>query len=375
MRALEKAGKLDRAIEFLPDDEALAEREARREGLTRLELSVLLAYGKITLFEELLSSDVPDDPYSQQELWVYFPEPLREQFKKEMQEHPLRREIIATYITNSVLNRMGSTFMFRLMEETGESYPNIAGAYAAVREMFRARRLWSAIGDLDNQVPASRQIDMLIIVQRLLARASLWLLRHRRSPLDIERVVNHFSPGIIALEAEFPRLLETLDGVLMRQTCQELIEGGVPEDLARTVASLDALYSGLDLVEISTQTGLPVTVIAGVYFDLAGRLELNWLAGNIAELETANHWQNRARSALLNSLYDQARLLTADVLTLTPDEENLGKRLDAWMKRNRSGIERCHGIFADLRAAGQPDLAMLSVALREISNLVQGVEA
>ncbi|MCP5419696.1 MAG: NAD-glutamate dehydrogenase [Gammaproteobacteria bacterium] len=371
MRSLEKAGQLNRALEFLPSDEELAEREAAREGLTPPEIAVLLAYGKIALHAELLTSDVPEDSYLQNDLLAYFPQPLRERFYDAMQNHPLRREIIATYITNSMLNRMGSSFAFRLWEETGETYPNIARAYSAARETFDARRLWSAIETLDNQVSAALQTQMISHSQRLLERASLWLLRHRRPPLEIEAVVRQFGPGVATLAAALPDLLQAGESDDLQVGREELVRGGVPVELAQWVASLDALYSALDLVEVAAQTELPEVEAAAIYFGLVKHLELNWLRRSILDLPANNHWQNRARGALLNSLYDQGRALTIDVIRTTDQGVPPVQRLQTWLAHNHAGIDRCRTMFADLRTAGQGDLAMLSVALRETASLVR----
>lgn len=371
IRTLEKMGKLDRTLEFLPSDQEITEREAAQQGLTPPEIAVLLAYGKIALYEELLESDVPEDTYLRNELLAYFPSPLRKSFAQEMDNHPLRREIIATYITNSMLNRMGSSFAFRLWEETGESYPNIARAYTAARELFDTRQLWSAIESLDNQVPAELQIFMMSLSQRLLERSSLWLLRHRRSPLPIEAIVAQFHPGVTILKAELPNLLKAAELEQLENAQQRFLDAKVPEELARWVASLDALYCAFDLVEVAGQRELSVTVIATVYFTLISHLNLNWLRQSIAELPVNSHWQSRARSALLNGLYDQGRLLTADVFQSTSPEDHPEKRLSTWFDNNQDKVERCQNIFADLRSAGQPDLAMLSVALRETASLMQ----
>ncbi len=372
IRALERSGKLNRELEFLPNDEQLAEREATGKGLTPPELAVLLAYGKIVLYEELLHSDVPEDPYLHNDLLIYFPEPLREPFATTMESHPLRREIIATYITNSLLNRMGSVFNFKLQEETGESGAVIARAYSAAREMFAARQLWADIEALDNRVAASVQIDLHLQSRRLLEQATLWLLRNRRPPLVIDTLVNQFSAGISVLRAELPKLLHNAENEEFQRSCQQLTDAGVPDDLARSVVALELLYSALDIIEVATQSQLPVEHVARVYFSLASQLELTWLHESITNLPAANQWQHRARASLLGGLYAHGRTLTADVLNTTPADLEADGRLEAWLRHNRGAVERCKGMFNDLRAAGQPDLAMLSVALQATGNLAQG---
>ncbi len=372
MRSLEKAGKLDRALEFLPNDEELAAREAAREGLTPPEIALLLAYGKIALHQELLASDAPEDPYLNNELRAYFPQPLGRAYDAALESHPLRREIVATSITNSLVNRMGAGFAFRVWEETGASYPDITRAYTAAREMFAARQLWTAVETLDNRVPAAVQTAMLRHSQRLLERACLWLLRQRRAPLAIEAAVAQFSAGIAAVREVLPELLQAAAKDEWQRDYQRFTEVGVPAELAQWIASLDALYSALDLVEVAEQAQLPVVTVGAVYFALVNRLELNWLRRSIIYLPAASHWQNRARTALLQGLYDQGRRLTAAVLQTTPPELSPEERLHVWLTRNRSGVERCRSLYADLRAAGQPELAMLSVALRETANLAPG---
>jgi glutamate dehydrogenase len=271
-----------------------------------------------------------------------------------------------------MLNRMGSEFLIRLLEDSGDSLPDIARAYSAARELYAARGLWQEIDGLDNRVPAAVQIELHWISRGLLERASQWLLRNRRPPLAVEAVVAQFRPGIAALGAALPQLLAPAEQALFELGKQQLIERGVPAELARAVISQPVLYSALDIIEVATHAQLPVEDVASIYFALASQLEMNWLRESIINLPTANHWQRRARAALLNNLYDQGRSLTADVLKL-PVAGPPQARLHAWLERNRQLIERCLGLFADLRAASQqPDLAMLSVALRETDNLAQG---
>ena len=372
IRSLERSGKLDRALEFLPSDEDIAEREANGQGLTGPELAVLLAYSKMNLFEELIQSDVPEDAYLQQELLAYFPEPLQERYSELMQSHPLRREIIATYITNSVLNRMGSAYVIRLQEDSGEAAPDIARAYSAARALFDARALWHNIDALDNQIDAAVQIKMHLESRRMLERTSQWLLRNRRSPLNIETVFKQFKTGIDELALTLPELLKNEQQQQYEQALQELIDAGVPDGLARQVVSLPALYSALDIIEVAENNQLPVVDAARVYFSLAERLEIGWLRHSIMELPVATHWQRRARAALLNGLYDLGRALTGDVIRSQSEQPDVDKRMGEWLKRNQNVVERCLNMFTDLRSGGQhPDLAMLSVALREVSNLAQ----
>src|SRR5215216_746180 len=211
MRNLERAHRLDRRLEFLPRDEELAERKAAGRGLTRPELAVLLAYAKIVLQDELVASDVPEDDYLADDLERYMPPKLRERFRRQLRRHPLRRDIIATYITNSMVNRAGSTFANRLREETGASPPEVARAYTVAREVFDVRRLWKDLAALDNVVPAEVQLELQAEGRKMIERSALWFLRNRRQPLDIASTVSHFAPGIASLAQELDKLLAPAD--------------------------------------------------------------------------------------------------------------------------------------------------------------------
>lgn len=375
VRSLEKMGKLDRALEYLPSDDVLAERQTAGKGLTRPEISVLLAYSKITLYEELLASDVPEDPYLSSDFECYFPTPLRERFRGDMQSHRLRREIIATHVTNSIVNRMGATFAHQLREEVGASAPDIVRAYAVAREVFNMRGLWADIEALDNRIPANVQIGMMIKGQKLIRRATVWFLRNRRRPLNIAATVSHFAQGVAALVTGIPEPLVASDRTTLKETAKLLVNAGVPVELANRVTSLDAIFPVLDIVEVASTTGLTVEDVAAVYFMLVGRLGLHWLHDQIAALPVENHWQALAKTALHDELYSQQRALAAEVLQMSPKTRNAETRIEAWLTQNRALVEHCLQVLTDLKISGTIELAMLSVALREIRGLVQSGEA
>jgi len=373
IRLLEKQEKLNRELEYLPSDEVMQERAANGQNFTAPELAVMLAYGKIALYEAIISSDVPEDHYLHKYLVQYFPKALRNSLTREMESHPLRREIVATYITNSLLNRMDSAFAFYLWDETGESYANIVRAYVTARGIFGMKMLWDAIEQLDNQVDAQVQQQMLIQSQDLMERVSLWLLRNRRSPLNIESEVDRFKPTVSTLKAEVWQWLPESVSATLQATADRYVSHQVPEEMAQWVASLDTLYSALDITEVMLRTEEDCAVVAPIYFELAARLQVNWLRARIMNLTVKGHWQMRARAALLNSLYDHLRQLTANVLGDTASENSAEHRLQQWMNTNLTPVDRCQNVFNDLRqTTGEPDMAMLSVAVRELANLIRG---
>jgi glutamate dehydrogenase len=369
IKALERGHQLDRKLEFLPSDAGLAERRAAGRGLTRPELAVLLAYSKVTTNEQLLASDVPEDPYLSDDLERYLPAKLREPFREQVRRHPLRREIIATHVTNSMVNRAGSTFVHRLGEETGAAAPDIARAYTVAREVFEARRLWKDIDDLGDLVAADVQTALMAEGRRLVERATRWLLRNRHQPLDIAAEVSHFAPGIAALGQALPKLLAPNEAESLGDTCERFGAQGVPADLATRTASLDALYSGLDIIEVASAEEETVEAVAAVYFALGARLDLHWLRDQINGLPAESHWQTLAKGALRDDLSSEQRQLTAQVLRNHEVGHDAEAMIDAWVAGNRAAVRRCEAMLDDLKQADSVEIAMLSVALREIRNL------
>ncbi len=369
IRTLEALGRLNRSLEYLPSDDQIAEREAAGQGLTRPELAVLLAYAKIRLYDDLLETDIADDPYLSKELQAYFPKAIRSRFANRTDSHPLRREIIVTHVTNSMINRMGNTFRMRVQEATGCNTADVARAYAAAREVFRAREIWRAVEALDNKVPAAIQYEMLGETVRLLDRATLWLLRNLRAPIQIAATIEQFAPVADSVAARLPGLAKGATREALRRRARYFTAAGVPKELAERLSQTDGHYASLDIAEVAQAGDLDVEDVTDVYFGLGAKLDLPWLNQRIRMLPQATHWQTRARAALRDELFADLRSLTAMLLRETRDIRGTDARLRAWLEAREDGVERCRQLFADLQNADSQDLAMLSVAVREIRTL------
>jgi glutamate dehydrogenase len=361
---LEGSRKLDRDLEALPSSEEMAERTREGRGLTRPELAVQLAYSKVELYAQLLDSDVPEDPHLSTELDRYFPAPLPQRFADEIRGHRLRREIIATQVINNMLHGGGTTFVFRLHEESGAPASEIARAYAAARDIFGMRPQWAEIEALDGQVETDVQTHMLLQGRRLVERGSRWLLAHRSRPIDIGATVHFFSPGASVLAKALPRLLGPSDVEPLMVQAEELEQAGVPPALAQRVAGLATMFATFDVVEVAEESGLDVEEVAGVHFRLGDRLDLHWLRDRIVELPRDDRWRALARAALRDDLYSLHRNLTAEVLR-QPDRD-----VDAWIDGN-AAAERCMQTLAEIRVGHVFDTTTLPVAVREVRNLLQ----
>jgi glutamate dehydrogenase len=369
LRRLEQTHKLDRELEALPTDDELAERKRDHLGLTRPELATLLSYSKIHLYSALLESDVPEDPHLSAELGRYFPDPLPERFGEWTPQHRLRREIAATQIVNNMLHGGGTTFAFRLHEETGAPASEIARAYAVARDIFQMRPQWAEIEALDNRVSADVQIGMLLQGRRLIERGSRWLLRRIERPIPIASVVHRFEPGVAALYEAVPRLLDPADAEPIESYAAELRETGVPPALATRVASLGTMYAALDVVNIAGDADLDVESVAAVHFQLGSRLQLHWLRDRIFELPRDDRWRALARAALRDDLYGLHQALTREVLRSRRDGEDAGELVNRWIEGNPAA-ERCLQTLADIRVGRTFDMTTLPVAVREVRNLI-----
>jgi glutamate dehydrogenase len=369
IRALEKAGKLNRQVEFLPSDDEFAERRARKAGLTAPERAVLLAYSKIVLSEELERSALVDDPYVSQALVGYFPPLMREKYPDLIPKHPLRKEIISTVVANTMINRTGSIFAHRMQEETGASQEEVVRAYLLARDIYGLESLWQDIDALDNRVPAKLQYEMLIDAGRVLLRAVLWFLRRRREKFPIAKVIEIFRPGLETLQARIPAILSPGDRAAWETNVARLVTGGVPKALAERLAALESLYAVLDVTEVAIEQKMGIDPIAELYFALVGELDLRWIGEKVSLLPTDTPWQALARNALRDDLASQQRALTQSIAKMSPDTIDPRQMLVVWRERYAPAIARLKSMTEELTHAGNLDLAVLSVLLRELRTL------
>jgi glutamate dehydrogenase len=366
LRYLEKSGRLDRELEFLPSDDDLLVRKGTCAGFTSPERAIISAYSKMTLYDQLFASEVSEDPYVANTIALYFPSVLGERFRRQMDRHPLRREIIASQLTNEITNRIGSTFFYRVQEETQASAMDIVRAYLCARETFDVRSLWHQLEILNATIPHRGLLEIDCALERLLTRATLWYLRCGPLKSHLSETIRTFSSEI---ESFFERIHDYLSSDELanaESTEKVLLHHGVPLDLARRVGILDQVYCALDVIEIAKDTGLAVDDVAQIYFSVGLRFELAWLREQIESLATESLWQTTAKSALIDDAYDLQKLLTGLVATSGPSVhaqfELLGSGDSQWQK----GMSRICRTLAEMRSTGNANIEMLTVAFRQL---------
>jgi glutamate dehydrogenase len=363
LRWLERYGELDRVVEGLPGDEELAERRRQGRGLTRPELALLLAYGKIALNHALTESGSAADPYLATELQRYFPAALQRRFPKRIAHHRLRSQIITTALTNSIVNRLGPALLMECSEHSNASAAEVARAYTVARDSAELRSLWAQLEALDGHIPATAQYQALLTSNRYLRRLTFWLLEHRRSYTDVGAAVARLQPALREFALVTPQALEGLDRSSYLEERSRYAEQGLDDALAERLAVLEPLRVAPDLVELMNASHASARAVAHTHFALGARLGLDWLHLAIEQLPAENGWQSAARARLQAEVLGAHRRISAAVLL---HRAAAGTRADA---AAGALLERWLLLLRDLRALPSSDLAALTVAVEALEHL------
>jgi glutamate dehydrogenase len=360
---LEAEGYLDRELEFLPSDKQIAERHSAGSGLRAPEFAVMIAYTKNADVAEILESDLPDDPALERDLMEYFPVEVRERFPDAVRSHRLRREIVATAIVNNMVNLAGISFDHRMTEDSGASVSDVARAFLVSREVCGFADIWREIDGLGSSVTLDTQIELFMTARRMTERGAVWLLRHRRPPLDIANAIDTFAAGMAFLA-------ESLDGVVGGRVAADVarmrsdrVAAGVPTDLAARSARWPWLHTGFDIVEIAQTEARNVADAATAYWATFDAFDLGWLWDGVGNLPRSDRWQEQARSALRDDLMTVLADLTRQVMG------SAGGSPTEWIATNERPVGRALAMHTEIRRAESFDLTTLSVAIRQLRNL------
>jgi glutamate dehydrogenase len=367
MQVLETHGQLDRAVEFLPDELEITERRRRSQALTRPELAVLLAYAKLTLFGDLLDGPVPDDPYLGRELERYFPKAIAERFPDALQSHRLRREIIATQLANSMINRGGPALVVRIADQTGASAAAIAAAFAAVRDSYGMTALNSEIDGLDNKVPGRVQLDLYGAVQDLLLDRLVWFLRNVDLSRGLAAVVEHYRTGIAAVQGALDDALSPDEAAARSARHAALKTTGVPDPLAWRIANLPLLMAAPDIVLVADRSGKPLPDVTATYFAAETFFRLGRIASAAREIAVSDYFDRLALDRALDSIGEAERGLAA---AMVANGVYGGAAVDAWVGEHKAEVERVRAAIHEIAGSGLT-LSKLSVAASLLADLAK----
>jgi glutamate dehydrogenase len=368
---LEAEGDLDRSLEFLPSDATIARRQKDGLGLASPEFSVLVAYAKLYLKNQLIATSLPDDPWFASTLAEYFPKPLRGKYAEQIAAHPLRREIITNAVANSMVNRGGITFAYRAGEETGATPEQVARAYVVCREVFDLAGFVRRVEATDNVVSTGAQTALYLEFRRLIDRSVRWFLTSRPASLDIAAEVARFRPGIEAFSGRIGELLQGSERTRLQRRARELEGKGVPEDLALGAASLLDLYSLLDCIEIAEDTGEKLDDVVGVYFLTSETFSIDAMLTRVTMLPRDDRWDAMARGALRDDLYAVLESLTRSVLDVSNARHDAAGRLAEWSELNADALGRARAALGGIERMSHAGIAALSVALRTLRTVTK----
>ena len=367
MQTLERRGLLDRTVEFLPDDTEIAERRRRSQPLTRPELAVLLAYAKLSLYDELLESNVPDDPYLGRELTRYFPKAIVERFPDAPERHRLRREIIATQLANSIINRGGPSFAVRIEDQTGAPAAKMAAAFAAVRDSYEMTALNAEIDRLDNKVPDQLQRELYGAVQDLLRDRLVWFLRNVDLAQGLAAIVEHYRQGIAAVAAVLDHALVPEAAAARAAREAELKRQGVPDALARRFADLPGLLAAPDIVSVADRTQQKIADVAATYFAAESFFRLDRIARAAAEINVSDYFDRLALDRALDSIGDAERRLAA---AMAGNGATGAGAVEAWIAPRRQEVDRIRLQVQEIANSGLT-VSKLTVAASLLGDLVR----
>jgi len=371
MRQLESDGLLDRDLEAMPDTKEVERRIEEGGALTQPELAVLMSYTKLVLADRLLATDLPEDPYLEQDLVGYFPEPIRDGYAEQIAQHPLRREIIVTQVVGDLVDGAGMTYWPRLSAETGADVADLTRANFVAREIYASLPWRRDVAEQDNKVDAAVQTRLRVEMRTLVERASRWLLTHRRGA-GSQDLVDHFSGPVQETLARLPELLAGRELAAYDERRETWVWAGVPEDMAARAATFQVAYALLHVVDIATELDLAPEVVARVHFALGERVGLPMLQQRIVELPRADQWQTMARAALRDDLHAVHAGLTSQLLSgaEAPAEAEVDDLVRAWEEHRAGEVERAVALLADVCADDNADLARVSVGLRSVRSLL-----
>jgi glutamate dehydrogenase len=369
MQTLEREGELDRSVEFLPNDMTLAERRKRNQPLTRPELAVLLAYAKLSLNNDLLNSTVPDDPYLGRELNRYFPAVLRERYPDALEQHRLRREIIATQLANSMINRGGATLSVRIADQTGASPTQIAAAFAAVRGAYDLIALNTAVDSLDAKVPGELQLDLYAEVEDLLLDRLVWFLRNVDLTKGLAEVIAHYHDGIATVAAALGTILPTEAANALAARQAELKQAGIPDELAVRLASLPVLTAASDIVLVADRCERPIMDVAATYFAAADVFRIGSIVATARGIVVTDYFDRLARDRALDNIGDAERRLTA-AMVMADGACGLAA-VEAWITPRADDVARVRSAIGEIAGTGLT-LSKLTVAASLLGDLVKG---
>jgi glutamate dehydrogenase len=366
MSVLEGQGRLNRKVETLPDDAELAERYLTGRSLTRPEIAVLLSYAKIVLFDALIESPLPDDPYFLAILKDYFPARMQKLYAADIEQHRLHREIIATALANEAINRGGPGFIQQMSDTTGAGAANVVKAAFLARDGFDLPKLWAAIDALDGKIPGQLQNDLYARLSETFAEATRLMLQTQAGNGDMNTAMARLKAGIKGLRGAI-KASATVDAASRASAWEEQ---GVPADLAREMALLATLVLVPEIMLIADRTGETMARAADSYFAVTDRFRINRLIASGERIATSDHYESLALSRSLQQIASARRDIVISAMSAHPKDKN---PIETWHASDRVRINRIGTELVGMSETGDLTLPKITVAAGLLGDLAQSL--
>lgn len=370
LHELEELGIINRKVEFLPDDKELADRKASGSSLTRPELAVLLAYTKIHIKHEILKTTLPENEYLAQIIDTAFPPSLKNKYQQAMNDHRLRRDIIATQLANRVVNEMGITYVYRLQMETGASVDEIIRAHAISSSIYDTHELEKVVESLDYKITAPDQYEMLFNIRHLINLSTRWFLHGSHVKGNLQQKIAHYSANVKKLEHLVPDLMGGYTRDYLKSLQDRFLQAGLPANIARRIATYRAIYASLNIIDVATLNNFDLLKTAKVYFASGERINLLWFRDQIASDTREGHWNTLARLTLRDELDISQRTLTIAIMKSDPKEKDPERLIEKWVQNNHRAIQRWERLQEMLHTSSQIEYSMFFIAIRELMGLI-----
>ena len=363
---------LNRELEALPSDKEIRRRTEAGIGLTSAELATLMAHVKLTLKDDLLASELPDQEAFASRLPSYFPSNLRDHFASEIRQHQLRREIVTTMLVNDLVDTSGISYAYRVCEDVGVVPVDAVRSYVATDAIFRVGDMWRQIRAAgDNGASVAVTDRMTLDLRRLIDRAGRWLLNHRPQPLAVGAETNRFADKVASLTPRMSEWLRGDDKAIVEEEAVEFSSQGVSDDLAYLGATGLYRYSLLDVIDIADIVDRDPAEVADTYFALMDYLGTDGLLTSVSRLARGDRWHSLARLAIRDDIYGSLRALCFDVLAVGEPAENGEEKIAEWQLTNSSRVTRARRTLDEINHDELHDLATLSVAARQIRSMTR----
>jgi glutamate dehydrogenase len=369
MTVIEASGQLNRKVEMLPDDTAFADRYSAGKPLTRPEIGVLLSYAKIVLFDALVASDLPDDPYFGPLLTGYFPAKMQKAYAGDISGHRLNREIIATLLANEVINRGGPGFIQAMSDATGALGAEVVKAAILASAGFDLGRLWAETDALDGTIHGEIQNGLYADISAIFSQTTRLLLQTGTSVGAMTEAAARLKSALKNLRNSMATTMPTELAAEIAGRQNELISNGIPATLAADVTTLSALVLAPEIMQITDKTGDTFARAITSYFAVSQTFRIDRLMSAGGRVTAGDHYDSLALTRSLDQIATARRDIIVVALTSYPKDKNPAF---AWHAQDRIRINRIGAELTSLTESGELSLSKIAVAAGLLTDLARG---